>query len=686
MQRTGFFSQPMRRLLLAALVWMGAAVPGVALAQSFACNAAAEGFEIAVPPSGWSIQTSEPSGPQWSDLVVCGEGGNYTNGSGDAACVSSDVFGGAEFDTSLVTPAFSLVGFVTAQVDYTANYQNFASSDFLDVDISADGGTTWTTLLSWNEDHGAHRATPGEDVTVDLAAYAGQANLLLRWRYYDPNSGDYDWYAQIDDVALTCGDGTAPDINVAPLSMAASQAPNTTTSQTLAIGNTGTAALNWTIDEEPAARPAPDASAAGGSTEKLGAPIQTPLSPARLVKLQADTMAANVVQDGSFEAGSPNPFWTEASSVFGSPLCTIADCGTGTGTGPRTGTWWVWFGGAGANVEVGSVTQSVTMPAGGVATLAFWTEQMVCSTAGTADYLEVLVDGTQVWLTTAADPACGVLGYRPITVDLGAFADGGTHTLVFRSVSTGAGSSNFFVDDVTLGAPEPCDSPASVPWLSFTPANGTTAAGGSTNVTVGFDSTGLAAGTYNANLCVTSNDPDAGPGNGTDLVVVPVALTVAAAVPNVNVGVASLAATLAQNATTSQTLAIGNTGTAALTWTMDEEPGSGTCASPASVAWLSFTPASGTTAAAGSDNVTVGFDATGLAAGPYNASLCLSSDDPDAGPGNGTNLVVIPVALTVTAVAAPPPRLVPTFGPVGGTLLGLLLAGFGLVLLRRYQR
>lgn len=565
MQRPELFSQTTRRLMLAALVWIGAALPGVVLAQSqFACNAPAEGFETAVPPSGWSAATNEPSGPQWTTVAGSGESGNFTNGSGGAASVSSDVFGSGEYDTSLVTPAFSLVGFVTAQVEYTANYQNLANIDYLDLDISTDGGTAWTTLLSWNEDHGAHRAQPGVDVTVDLAAYAGQANLLLRWRYYDPDTGDWDWYAQIDDVALTCGDGTAPDINVAPLGMAANQAPNTSTSQTLTIGNIGTAAVNWNIDEEPAARPGPNAPAAGGSTGKLGTPSQVPLSPGRLAKLQADTMATNVVQDGGFESGTPNSFWTEASTNFGSPLCTVADCGTGTGTGPRTGTWWVWFGGAGTAPEVGSVSQSVTMPAGGVATLAFWTEQMVCSTAGTADYLEVLVDGTQVWLTTAADPACGVLGYRQITLDLGAYADGGAHTVTFRSVATGAGSSNFFVDDVTLGAPEACDNPASVPWLSFTPVSGTTAAGGSTNVAVGFDSTGMAAGTYNANLCVTSNDPDTGPGNGTDLVVVPVELTV--------------------------------------------------------------------------------------------------------------------------AVAAPPPRLVPTFGAVGGTLLGILLAGFGLVLLRRYQR
>ena len=46
-----------------------------------------------------------------------------------------------------------------------------------------------------------------------------------------------------------------------------------------------------------------------------------------------------------------------------------------------------------------------------------------------------------------------------------------------------------------------------------------------------FDATGLAVGSYAGNLCVTSNDPDAGPGNGTALVVVPVSLTVDAPLP-----------------------------------------------------------------------------------------------------------------------------------------------------------
>lgn len=59
-----------------------------------------------------------------------------------------------------------------------------------------------------------------------------------------------------------------------------------------------------------------------------------------------------------------------------------------------------------------------------------------------------------------------------------------------------------------------------IPWLSESPAGATTAGGTSTPVTVTFDATSLTQGTYTAELCITSNDPDE------QTVHVPVTLTV----------------------------------------------------------------------------------------------------------------------------------------------------------------
>jgi hypothetical protein len=38
------------------------------------------------------------------------------------------------------------------------------------------------------------------------------SGLLLRWRYYDPTTWDWDWYAQVDDVSLSCEIDAAIDI------------------------------------------------------------------------------------------------------------------------------------------------------------------------------------------------------------------------------------------------------------------------------------------------------------------------------------------------------------------------------------------------------------------------------------------------------------------------------------------
>ncbi|MEQ8244553.1 choice-of-anchor D domain-containing protein [Fulvivirga sp.] len=153
------------------------------------------------PPTGWTTIDNEGNGVVWGFASDTGEG-NYS-GSGEAATVNSDFNGTAEFDAELITPIINVEGKSNLALKYNVNYQNYAGLDFLDVDLSTDGGATWSTLLSWNEDHGAFKALPGEAVSIPLdSAIAGASEIMVRWRYYDPNTGDYDWYAQIDDVEI----------------------------------------------------------------------------------------------------------------------------------------------------------------------------------------------------------------------------------------------------------------------------------------------------------------------------------------------------------------------------------------------------------------------------------------------------------------------------------------------------
>jgi hypothetical protein len=182
-------------------------------------------------------------------------------------------------------------------------------------------------------------------------------------------------------------------------------------------------------------------------------------------------LGGNAIQDPSFEAGTPNPFWTEASSNFGTPLCTAGACGTGGGTGPHTGAVWAWFGGCGATSgctfpEIGSVEQSVVIPAGSAA-LEFFLEIPAASGNGT-DFVRALIDGVQVF--EALESAAGFNPYAPVSVDVSAFADGLAHTVRFESTQISSTVSSFFVDDVALliqgsagndcnlnGVPDECD-------------------------------------------------------------------------------------------------------------------------------------------------------------------------------------------------------------------------------------
>ncbi len=65
------------------------------------------------------------------------------------------------------------------------------------------------------------------------------------------------------------------------------------------------------------------------------------------------------------------------------------------------------------------------------------------------------------------------------------------------------------------------------------------------------------------------------------------------------------------------------------------------CDNPTDISWLSVSPAAGTTAPGDSSDVTVTFDATGLAPGEYEALLCVDSNDPH------NPRITVPVTLTV---------------------------------------
>jgi len=160
-----------------------------------------ENFET-WPLTGWTIVDNITGGGlTWDSSTAYGDG-NYTGGAGMAADVNSDANFGVEYDTELVTPVINAATLANLNLVYEANFQAIAAgSGALDLDISNDSGTTWTNISHWVEDHGKFYDTPGETASVDLTPYAGP-NFQLRWHYYTPASDPWDWYAQVDEVAI----------------------------------------------------------------------------------------------------------------------------------------------------------------------------------------------------------------------------------------------------------------------------------------------------------------------------------------------------------------------------------------------------------------------------------------------------------------------------------------------------
>ena len=113
-----------------------------------------------------------------------------------------------------------------------------------------------------------------------------------------------------------------------------------------------------------------------------------------------------------------------------------------------------------------------------------------------------------------------------------------------------------------------CLTPSDVPWLTVTPASGSVAAGESQEVVIDVDTTGLAQGSFEARVCVNTNDPN----NPVFVLPVTVEVTEAGGLPTIDVAPETVDTTVSVlNPTGSETLDISNTGSALdLEWTIAE--------------------------------------------------------------------------------------------------------------------
>lgn len=153
----------------------------------------------------------------------------------------------------------------------------------------------------------------------------------------------------------------------------------------------------------------------------------------------------NLLLDPGFEGGSRSSAWEQASTLFGTPICDAA-CTDDEGASPLAGNWWVWFGGI-DQMDTASVAQTVVFPEGtGVLRFGF---QINASSGSGTDVFAVEIDGDTVFMATDAQLA-QYAAWSSVEVDVTTFANGGEHVIRFAAVLSGAGVSNFFLDDTLL--------------------------------------------------------------------------------------------------------------------------------------------------------------------------------------------------------------------------------------------
>jgi hypothetical protein len=144
--------------------------------------------------------------------------------------------------------------------------------------------------------------------------------------------------------------------------------------------------------------------------------------------------------DGSFN----NPNWTSTSTNFGTALCD-STCG---GSFMHGGTFWAWMGGAGANDEVTTLSQTLTVTAPGPRYLNFFSRFTAVTPFN--DTLVIKVDGNPV--RTITEPTASEAVYAQHSVDISAFANNASHTFSFEFTHTadGGNGSSVHLDDITI--------------------------------------------------------------------------------------------------------------------------------------------------------------------------------------------------------------------------------------------
>jgi N-acetylneuraminic acid mutarotase len=168
--------------------------------DSVACNApgytvhfngTTEAFNATTAPPGWTVTNAAGTTGGWQ-FTDDGARGNLTGGTGGFAIVDSDHLGsGNHQDTVLTTPAADFTSVSNPSISFDTDYRAF-SGQSADVDVSVDGGATWSNI--WEFTTTSFRGPAHVDLPVPTAA--NKAGVLFRFHFIS----SFGWWWELDNV------------------------------------------------------------------------------------------------------------------------------------------------------------------------------------------------------------------------------------------------------------------------------------------------------------------------------------------------------------------------------------------------------------------------------------------------------------------------------------------------------
>jgi Carboxypeptidase regulatory-like domain/Cleaved Adhesin Domain len=152
-----------------------------------------ESFDGSAIPAGWTVTDNNGSGHVWQ-IGDPENRGNLTGGSGNFADINSDFYGpGNTQDTTLTTPTMDLSNVGNPILRFHNDYFGFSGQTGA-VDVSTDGGQTWTNIWSHGND-----SVRGPDLeTVHVPQAAGKSTVQFRYHF----TATFGFWWEVDDVTV----------------------------------------------------------------------------------------------------------------------------------------------------------------------------------------------------------------------------------------------------------------------------------------------------------------------------------------------------------------------------------------------------------------------------------------------------------------------------------------------------